>query len=108
MLVYFVIIKEKSTWGSHPVKKSFFFLCGLCPKRGGGGQTIIQIVQGNFSRMDFDMFQKGGGLVDPNPNYVKALSWLNLDIMVKKGPCSCPRKQGGVGVKVLLTLSKYE
>ena len=63
----------------------------------GGGSDLNQNCSRHFFPLGFGHVPEGGGLVDPNPNYVKALSWLNLDIMVKKGPCSCPRKQGGGG-----------
>ena len=95
MLVYFVIIKEKSTWGSHPVKKSFFMW--TLSKEWGGVRPKSKLFKALFPAWIWTCSRGGGGLVDPNPNYVKALSWLNLDIMVKKGPCSCPRKQGGGG-----------
>ena len=92
MLVYFVIIKEKSTWGSHPVKKVFFYVDFV--QRGGGKvRPKSKLFKALFPAWIWTCSRRGGGLVDPNPNYVKALSWLNLDFMVKKGPCSCPRKQ---------------
>ena len=74
----------------------------------GGGSDLNPNCSRHFFPLGFGHVPEGGGLVDPNPNYVKALSWLNLDIMVKKGLVAVQENREGGGVKVILTLSKYE
>ena len=81
MLVYFVIIKEKSTWGSPPVKKSFF-MWTLSKEGRGGVRPKSKLFKALFPAWIWTCSRRGEGWL--TPNYVKALSWLNLGIMVKK------------------------
>ena len=57
MLVYFVIIKEKSTWGSHPVKKSFFM---WTLSKEGGGSDLNQNCSRHFFPLGFGHVPEGG------------------------------------------------
>ena len=92
MLVYFVIIKEKNTWGSHPVKTKFF-MWTLSKEGRGGVRPKSKLFKALFPAWIWTCSRRGEGWLTP----IQIMLRLNLNIMVKKGPCSCPRKQGGGG-----------
>ena len=56
MLVYFVIIKEKNTWGSHPVKKVFY----VDFVQRGGGSDLNQNCSRHFFPLGFGHVPEGG------------------------------------------------